>query len=83
MLEYSETLQAVHLPGVQNELADYLSRKRLDPTEWSHSPGLSRILFKLWGTPQVDLFAAPNNHKLQTWFSKIPYPLGPGNYTFN
>ena len=83
MCQFNVTLQAIHRPGVNNELADYLSRNRPDPTEWSLSLHSCRKLFKLWGTPQVDLFAAPDNHKLPTWFSKIPHPLAAGTNAFN
>ena len=67
-------LQAVHRPGVNNELADYLSRNRPDPTEWSLSKRACRMLFQRWGTPQVDLFASSSNHKLPVWFSRTYHP---------
>ena len=70
MQEYNVTVVAVHRPGVNNELADFLSRNRPDPTEWSLSHRACSKLFRHWGTPQVDLFASPMNHKLPTWFSR-------------
>ena len=54
---------AVHRPGVNNKLADYLSRIRPDPTEWSLSDRAAQLLFRQWGAPQLDLFASPLNHK--------------------
>jgi hypothetical protein len=74
-LEHQVTLRAVHRPGVDNELADYLSRNRPDPTEWSLSRRAARRLFRHWGTPQVDLFASSGNHHLPTWFSRLPHPM--------
>ena len=65
-------LQAVHRPGLDNVLADYLSRNRPDPTEWALNPQVCRKLFQLWGRPQVDLFATLANHQLPLWFSRNP-----------
>ena len=37
MMQHQVTAFAVHQPRVDNELADYLSRNRPDPNEWSLS----------------------------------------------
>ena len=68
------TLVAVHQPGVDNELADYLSRTRPDPHEWSLQPRVVQRLFAIWGRPQVDAFASHMNHHLPVWFSRSPHP---------
>ena len=73
-LRHHVLLSAVHLPGVNNTLADFLSRNRANPTEWSLNNRVTRKLFLRWGTPQVDLFASSQNHKLQAWFSRQPQP---------
>ena len=83
MLEYYVSLLSINRPGIHNELADSMSWNRIDSTDWSFSPHSCRKLFRLWGTQQVDFFAAPNNHKLQTWFSKIPHTLATGTDVFN
>ena len=62
---------AVHRPGVNNELADFLSRNRPDPTEWSLHPAIANRLFTRWGRPQLDLFASPLNNKLPLWYSRV------------
>jgi hypothetical protein len=64
------SLQAVHRPGVDNVLADFLSRTRPDPTEWSLDRVMTSILFRMWGTPQVDLFASHLNNRLPVWFGR-------------
>jgi len=64
------TLQAVHRPGVDNVLADFLSRTRPDPTEWSLDKVSTSRLFRMWGTPQVDSFASHLNHHLPVWFGR-------------
>jgi hypothetical protein len=68
------TLKATHWRGEINVLADFLSRNRPDPTEWSLNDRLCSRLFQRWGRPMVDLFASPQNHKLPLWFSRVPHP---------
>ncbi len=67
-------LTATHRPGVDNVLADYLSRNRADPLEWRLNPVIVRRLFELWGTPQIDVFASSTNYHLPLWFSRLPHP---------
>lgn len=54
-------LMAEHVPGVQNVLADSLSRKMLSQTEWSLKKTVVQTLFKFWETPLIDLFATQEN----------------------
>jgi len=68
------SLQAVHRPGVDNVLADYLSRTRPDPTEWRLDRVTCKRLFHMWGTPQVDAFASHLNSHLPVWFSRTHHP---------
>jgi len=68
------SLQAIHRPGVDNVLADYLSRTRPDPTEWSLDQVTARKLFHMWGTPQIDAFASHQNCHLPVWFSRTHHP---------
>ena len=78
MLQNEVQATAVHRPGVDNTLADFLSRNRPDPNEWSLSPYACRQLFRRWGTPRIDLFASLQNHKLPLWFSRLPCPQATG-----
>ena len=71
-IQHHVKLVAVHLPGVDNVLADYLSRNRADPTEWTLSKNVTQPLFSMWGRPQIDLFASHLNHRLPVWFSRTP-----------
>ena len=68
-------LWAIHRPAINNELADYLSRNRPDPTEWQLVPWLAQHLFWTWGRPQVDLFASHKNHQLPLWFCRTDHRL--------
>ena len=67
-------LRAIHRPGVDNELADFLSRNRPDPSEWVLSQKVCDRLFRMWSLPQVDLFASHQNHRLPVWFGRYPHP---------
>ena len=69
---------AVYRPGLDNTLADYLSRHRADSREWSLCSRVVSRLFATWGTPQVDLFASQANHKLPLYFSLLPDPRAAG-----
>jgi hypothetical protein len=54
-------LQAVHIPGSNNLLADKLSRHLLSPTEWELNDQVVPQLFHKWASPSVDLFASYQN----------------------
>ena len=67
-------LTVSHIPGNQNILADYKSRKFHDHLEWSLNPKLFNIIVKQWGLPDIDLFASRKNRKLQKYVSWHPEP---------
>ncbi|XP_043373659.1 uncharacterized protein LOC122460845 [Dermochelys coriacea] len=67
-LAYSILLQASYLPGVQNVLADRLSRQFL-MYEWSIHPDIVHSIFRSWGFSRVDLFAMQANRKCPTFCS--------------
>jgi ribonuclease HI len=62
--ELEITLHAIHRPGVENILADNLSRNSLDQHEWCLHTRVVKQLFLLWGQPMFDLFATPENTQL-------------------
>ena len=71
----SMTLIPRHLPGHLNVLADHLScRDQFLKTECSLNPAVARRLFRVWGSPHVDLFALKCNTQLATYMSPIPEP---------
>lgn len=64
-------INAVHLPGIENDHADFFSRTDNN----SHDYGISQETFKdildaLDMSPQVDLFASRLNHKLPCYVSR-------------
>ena len=74
--EVSEVhLEARYLPGQSNVLADALSRRdQVIATEWSLHPQVTQRLFRVWGSPLVDLFATRHNAKLPLYCSLVPDP---------
>ena len=71
-IEKGITLTSSHIPGVKNTLADVLSRKIFQHTEWSLNDSVLRQIFAIWGSPSIDLFASDNNHKIPVYCSWIP-----------
>ena len=63
------TLKASYLVGVANTWADALSRGSTSAINWSLTPSCFADICDWAGTPQVDLFAAHNNHLLPAFLS--------------
>ena len=72
-------LQAIHLPGEDNKLADALSRKtsgtlglskvRGSSVEWHLLPSVCKMIFRRVERPLIDLFASQANAQLPTYCS--------------
>jgi len=76
VMERDWRIQATYIPGRLNVIADQLSRKgQTLPTEWSVHPQAIRQIFKLWFTPNIDLFATRYNTKCQLFVSPVPDDL--------
>ena len=69
------SINAVHIPGLYNQIADTMSRKFSDNIEWSLDIKIFRLLCQALGTPQIDLFASRLNNKLRHYFSWRPDPF--------
>ena len=66
---------ARHIPGCLNMIADHLSRPNQPiPTEWSLHPEIVKRIFRVWGTPEVDMFATLSNSHLPRFMSPVPEP---------
>ena len=58
--------------GQNNVLADQLSRgSQSQPTEWTLSLEVCHLLWTLWGTPLIDLFASRRNARLPLFCSPV------------
>ncbi len=51
------SLRAVHIPGILNLAADFLSRQKLKPGEWMLNRQTVSQIWDLFGEAEVDLFA--------------------------
>ncbi len=56
------SLRAVHVPGVLNLAADFLSRQKLEPGEWMLNRQTVSQIWDLFGKAEVDLFASNKSH---------------------
>ena len=66
-------LSAVHIPGKDNETADYMSRLKNENTEWRLSPIVfQRILEVFYYKPEIDLFASCMNYQIGQYASWHP-----------
>ena len=66
-------VRARHIPGCLNVIADHLSRpNRPISTEWSLHPEVVKPIFRLWGTPEVDMFATVSDSHLPRFMPPIP-----------
>jgi len=65
------SLRATHIPGVDNSLADSLSRGvSLSVTEWALSQAVVSEVFRQLGEPSVDLFATFSNRRLPVFCTR-------------
>ena len=73
--EQSENwLSIAHIPGVDNCVADYLSRHFSDRIEWSINMKIFKKICKVFGQPTVDLFASRTNAKVDKYVAWGPDP---------
>ncbi len=71
------SLRAVHVPGVLNLAADFLSRQKLRPGEWMLNRQTVSQIWDLSGKAEVDLFASQESSQCPLWFSlSFPTTLG-------
>ena len=68
-LQNQMILKAAHIAGVQNFLADSLSRIQVKSTEWSLNVTVVETIFKHWGHPNIDMFATRQNRKTTVFCS--------------
>ena len=65
---------AQYLPGVQNVIADRKSRQFNDQIEWKLDETVFHKLCRLYGKPDVDLFASRLNAQVENYVSWKPDP---------
>ena len=67
-------LSVAHIPGVENDLADYKSRNFSDNLEWELKQELFDTIVRVFGQPEIDLFATRLNCKVEKYVSWQPDP---------
>ena len=67
-------ISAVHLPGTENVEADTASRKFQDETEWTLREDVFETLCKIFGQPDIDLFASRLNYRIKPFAAWKPDP---------
>ena len=63
------SINAVHIPGLYNHIADTMSPKFSDNIEWSLDIKIFSLICQAVGTPWIDLFASQLTNKLHHYFS--------------
>lgn len=71
-------IEASHIPGIDNVLADAASRQTLRPHEWRLHPHIFSLLNRHWGPITIDLFATHLNAQLERYYSWGPDPRTSG-----
>lgn len=65
-------ISAVHIPGKNNKIPDYLSREFNDCTEWMLNVDVFKTLYRRFFKPKIDLFASRLNTQISdnyvSWF---------------
>ena len=80
-LDRDITLRVVHLSGADNVDADRFSQQLLErylclqiSVEWSLDLDIVHCLFKIWGSPVIDLFTTRANVKALRFYSRTSDP---------
>ena len=67
-LAFNIRLVPCHLPGLANIESDALSRGKLQD-EWHLLPSVAQKIFRIYGTPEIDLFASNVTAQLGLYFT--------------
>ena len=68
-------ISAVHIPGKQNTIADFMSGFLNENTQWQLSPSiLNKIVRTFDFEPEIDLFASYLNFQVENYISWFPDP---------
>ena len=68
-------ISAVHIPGKQNTIVDFMSRSLNENTEWQLSPTIFKKIVRTFDfEPEIDLFASYLNFQVENYISWFPDP---------
>ena len=71
-----------HIPGVDNTVADELSRRKYSHQDWQLNPEIFQHITR-HEQPRIDLFATRNNTQCPLYYSRFPDPNCAGVDAFN
>ncbi len=74
-LERNIHIQAQHLPGIQNCIADRESRSMRDRSDWKLDPQTFYQIQRRYGPLEVDLFASRLTYQCRRYYSWRPDPF--------
>ena len=81
-IDHRVSSNALHIPGLDNQIANAMSCKFSDNIEWSLDTDIFHHLCQDFGTPHIDLYASGLNRKLNRYFSWRPDPFSCGVNAF-
>jgi hypothetical protein len=73
--KHNHTVFATHIPGVDNVVADFESRRDVDISDWSLSESIFKSIIVRFGEPEIDMFATKQSKKVKRFVSQFPQPL--------
>jgi hypothetical protein len=73
-LQHKIVIQAQHISGVNNRIADMESRRTFFKNQWMIKPSIFQHISHLWGPFSVDLFADRTTKLLPKYVSWLPDP---------
>ena len=81
-LERNIHIQAQHLPGVLNQVADMESRSMRDRSDWKLDRRIFLEVNRRYGPLEVDLFASRLTNQCRCYFSWRPDPFAEATDAF-
>ena len=81
-LSFDCSIEAFHVPGVENVCADRLSRKHESSLEWKLHPTVFKWIAERYFAPDIDLFASRLNYQVRRYVSWKPDPGAGGGRVF-
>jgi hypothetical protein len=81
-LERNIHIEAQHLPGLLNQIADRESRSLRDRSDWKLDPSKFRCINNLYGPLEVDLFTSRLTNQCRHYFSWRPHPYAEATDAF-
>lgn len=73
-MDMNITITAEFIKGVNNNLADKLSRMKRDKNDWMLNPAIFQILKFFFFEPDIDAFATFRNNQTKRFWSFLPDP---------